>query len=173
MFKKFKATIDALEGDIAEVGVYQGGSALKLVRTFPNKTIHLFDTFSGMPKTDPSIDDHKQGDFGNTSLEKVKEKLKEHKDIYYYPGIFPQTTGLVVDCKFALVNIDVDIYRSTKDCLDFFWPRTVKGGILLIQDDYGFPDCRGVTKAVNEFVKNKGVELITGTQHAWIVKVEK
>ena len=39
-----------LEGDIAEVGVYKGGSA-KLICEITNKPVHLFDTFEGDRKS--------------------------------------------------------------------------------------------------------------------------
>lgn len=170
MFKKFKPTVDKLQGDIAEVGVYRGGSARQLAEAFPNKTIHLFDTFSGMPKSDPSIDSHKEGDFGNTSLARVQEKLKEYKNIKYWPGFFPTTVLFLGFLKFAFVNIDVDIYRSAKDCLDFFWPRLVKGGIFFIQDDYGFCRCQGVTKVIREFILDKTLTLHRNGSEAWIIK---
>jgi hypothetical protein len=37
-----------VDGDIAEVGVYKGGSA-KLICETTNKPVHLFDTFEGLP----------------------------------------------------------------------------------------------------------------------------
>jgi len=170
MFKKFKEVIDKLQGDIAEVGVYQGGSALQLAETFPNKMIHLFDTFCGMPQSDPSIDTHKEGDFADTSLERVKEKLKEYQNIFYYPGFFPKTADGLLPYWFTFVNVDVDLYVSTANCLLYFWPRLVKNGILFIQDDYGFPKCRGATKAVDEFISSKGLVLKRDGSQAWIVK---
>jgi O-methyltransferase len=60
-----------IKGDVAEVGVYKGGTA-KLIASVFRKTktkIHLFDTFQGMPDADPEKDFHKKGDFGDTSLE--------------------------------------------------------------------------------------------------------
>ena len=33
-----------------------------------SRALHLFDTFQGMPQTDPTRDLHRQGDFANTSL---------------------------------------------------------------------------------------------------------
>lgn len=170
MFKKFKPIVDKLNGDIAEVGVYQGSSALGLAQTFPKKKIHLFDTFSGMPPGDPNIDTHKEGDFSDTSLGRVKEKLEEYKNIYYWPGIFPVSATSLLYTKFAFVNIDVDLYRSTKDCLTFFWPRLVKKGIIFFQDDYGFCKCRGVTEAVREFILNEGLQLRRNGSEAWIIK---
>lgn len=38
-----------LDGDMAEVGVYQGGSAKLISEAKGNKTLYLFDTFTGLP----------------------------------------------------------------------------------------------------------------------------
>ena len=38
-----------LEGEMAEVGVYQGGSAKIICETKGNRKLHLFDTFQGLP----------------------------------------------------------------------------------------------------------------------------
>ncbi len=53
-------------GEVAEVGVYQGGSAKLLAKILPNKEIHLFDTFTGMPPTDPEHDMIPAGIFAET-----------------------------------------------------------------------------------------------------------
>jgi O-methyltransferase len=43
-----------LPGEVAEVGVYKGGSAYLMDAIFdPDIPIHLFDTFAGMPPVDP------------------------------------------------------------------------------------------------------------------------
>ena len=39
-----------IAGDIAEVGTYMGGSAKIICRAKGNKTLHLFDSFKGLPK---------------------------------------------------------------------------------------------------------------------------
>ena len=72
-----------LDGDFAECGVYRGGTAALLAGTLTEsategKQLHLFDTFEGMPDdagSDPSS--HRKGDFGDTSLESVGERLSD------------------------------------------------------------------------------------------------
>ena len=39
-------------GDIAEVGVYKGGSAKMICSAKGDKHLHLFDTFEGLPKVE-------------------------------------------------------------------------------------------------------------------------
>ncbi|KKK93911.1 hypothetical protein LCGC14_2688170 [marine sediment metagenome] len=67
LFKLFMdcKSVFNLPGDVAEVGVYKGGGTKLLAKTFEltEKTIHAFDTFSGMPPVDVEKDWHKEGDF--------------------------------------------------------------------------------------------------------------
>jgi len=148
-------TIDWLEGDIAEVGVYKGGTARLIARTSRQfkKTVHLFDTFEGMPKTDSIKDIHKEKDFNDTSLEAVTKYLKDC-DVSINKGFFPESGKTVENLKFALVHLDVDIYKSVKEACAFFYPRMVAGGIIIV-DDYGFPSCPGAKLAIDEFFNDK------------------
>ena len=155
MIYQYAKQVSVLLGDVAEVGVYKGGTARLLAKAFEPeaKIIHLFDTFSGMPPPDPGKDLHKEGDFGNTSLEEVKTYLDDCKNVRFYPGLFPDTSKPVENTTFCLVHIDVDIYKSVMDCCKFFYPRLQRGAIMIF-DDYGFSGCPGAKMAVDEFFSN-------------------
>lgn len=140
-------------GEIAECGVWQGGSAKVISRGGP---IHLFDTFTGMPKNDDPCG-LVEGSFGNVSKEEVQEYLPNAR---IYAGLIPETFKGLENLVFRFVHIDVDLYQSTRDCLEYFLPRMSKGGIIVF-DDYGFPDYReSERKAVNEMIEV--TELPTG-----------
>lgn len=149
-----------LPGNLAEFGVYKGGSAIvlakKLNQEAPDKILHLFDTFQGMPETDPSRDNYYQkGDFDDTSLEQVYHFLKEvESNVKFHAGIFQDTVHAVADEKFCWVHIDADIYSSVKFATEFMYPRLVSGGVI-IYDDYGWKDCAGAKLAVDEFYADK------------------
>lgn len=143
-------------GDAVEIGVYKGGTALLMATALQNSTqqIHLFDTFCGMPAAKPGIDLHRSGDFSDTTAESVSSLLQDFNNIHLYPGLFPDS--LPRDWhhrQFCLVHIDVDIFSSTLACCQFFYPRLSSGGAMII-DDYGFPSCPGVRKAVVEYFGN-------------------
>lgn len=156
MAYQFSRQAAHLRGDVAEIGVYKGGTAKLLAKVFEasGKTIHLFDTFSGMPQTDSNKDHHKSGDFSDTSLESVKAYLRDSQNVRFYPGVFPDTASPIEDKNFCLVHVDVDIFQSVLDCCKFFYPRVEKSGIMLF-DDYGFLSCPGAKIAVDEFFANK------------------
>src|ERR1700740_2850565 len=63
-----------LSGDFIEFGSYKGGSAgvigLQLVGT--NKTLHVCDSFQGLPEVSVYDNFHKDGDFGDTSEHAVR-----------------------------------------------------------------------------------------------------
>jgi O-methyltransferase len=140
-------------GDIAECGVYRGGTA-RILAQFAEDRAYLFDTFSGMPDTDPVKDIYKAGDFSDTSLESVREYLADFRNVKSIAGMIPESLKVVADCQFAFVHIDLDIYASIKAACEFFYPRLQPGGTLLF-DDYGHANCPGARAAVDEFFVGK------------------
>ena len=163
---------DFIKGDVAEVGVYKGGSAKMLAETiWPfNKNIHLFDTFCGMPKVDTTKDNHhKEGDFAGTSLDIVQKYLEYCFNTCIYPGFFPDTAKNVLG-PFSFVHIDVDIYQSTLDCYEFFYPKMSYNGIIVC-DDYNFASCLGAKFAVDEFFEDKPeVPICLSTRQCFVIK---
>lgn len=142
------------EGDFAEVGVYEGSSAKVICAAKGIKRLHLFDTFEGLPEV-RSIDKlYKKGDYSCSEL-KVRNYLEGENNITFYKGLFPQETGESVGLtEFSFVHLDVDIYQSTLDSLEFFYPRLTQGGIILSHD---YAQSEGVKKAFTEFLqRNKG-----------------
>jgi len=142
-----KAALKA-PGDLAEVGVYQGASARLICEVKGGRPLHLFDTFEGLPEPGGHDDQvFEKGKF-NCSLESVQAYLKSFPNLHFYKGVFPATAGAVADRKFAFVNLDVDLYESTRSAIEFFYPRLSPNGILLSHDYNGVS---GVPKAFNEF----------------------
>jgi len=149
--------IDKLGGDIAEVGVRKGRSAKVIALTAENsgRQVYLFDTFEGMPEVDPEKDNfYRKGAFSDTSVAAVAEFMSDCPHVTIYPGFFPDTAAPVKDKTFAFVHIDVDIYRSVRDCCEFYYPRMVSRGIMVF-DDPGFTDCAGAKLALDEFFADK------------------
>ena len=152
-----------IQGDVAELGVYKGGSAKLISLVFNRKALEkrvfLFDTFSGMPQTDPDKDLHSQGDFGDTSMEDVQMFLKDCNNITLLKGHFAKTFDAVADYRFCYVHVDCDIYGSVTECCRFFYPRLSPGGVMIF-DDYGFISCPGAKLAVDEFFSDKREPLV-------------
>lgn len=157
-------------GDIAEVGVYKGGSAKIICAAKGDKTLHLFDTFEGLPKVDDvdMVWPFYEGKFA-ASYDSVKAYLATEKNVHFYKGIFPDTSDPVKDTRFSLVNLDVDTYESTKKCIEFFYPRMNPGGLIISHDYLTAP---GVQKAFDEFFVDKKEPVVeTAGSQCFVMKV--
>jgi len=158
MYNLYRLARESLktDGEMAEVGVYRGGSARVICEVKGARPLHLFDTFEGMPEVNQSIDRYRTGSFAGTSEEEVRRYLAAFPNVATHKGRFPDSAaGLAGPAsRFCFVNLDVDIHRSTADALAFFYPRMSRGGIVL-SHDYGFTRCPGVKKAFDEFFADK------------------
>lgn len=144
--------VQFLDGDAAEIGVYQGDSAEVICEALSEATVYLFDTFAGMPAVARvGLDEHVAGDFGDTSIERVQRKLDRFENAYLIPGCVPQSFEGHDHVSLAFTHIDCDLYESTKAALAWAWEHTIPGGVIL-DDDYGCLSCLGAKKAVDEFI---------------------
>ena len=150
-----------VRGDIAEVGVYLGGTARLLSEIKGNRRLFLFDTFGGMPAVKEGLDKIRTGSFSESRLPDVQALMADQKGVHFCPGFFPATTQLLPPDaqQFSFVHLDVDIYQSTLDGLKFFYPRLSPGG-MIVSHDYRYLQCPGVRQAYQEFFADKPEPLI-------------
>lgn len=167
--------VEKIKGDIAEVGVYKGGSARIIREASDKKNLYLFDTFNGLPplsEKDKSPE-LKQGIY-NYDLDEVKKNLQKYKNVYFYSGLFPFTITPVRSKIFSFVHLDIDLYESTLSALEFFYPRMSIGGIILSHD---YPNLIGVKKAFDGFFSKKREVVIglsgSGCSQCMVVKTGK
>jgi O-methyltransferase len=138
-------------GDLIEVGVFQGASA-KLISEFKNgKNLHLCDTFEGLPEPDAIDVRFAKGAF-NCPFDSVQEYLKRYEGLHFHQGYFPESAPSLRDAKFCFANLDVDLYSSTKGCLEFLYPRMSSGGVIISHD---YTTSAGVQQAFDEFFADK------------------
>jgi O-methyltransferase len=156
-----------LKGDIAEAGVWRGGSAKFILDSIDHltavkKKFYLFDSFEGMKIIDKNVDKHKIKDFSDTNIDFVNKLLLSTKPKNIMPiikaGWIPHTF-INLKNSYSFVHIDLDLYESIKDSLNFFYKRLVKGGVIVL-DDYGYGSCPGAKKAVDSFCKNNNIHLL-------------
>ena len=143
-------------GAILEVGVWRGGSgalmASRAKALGSEDGVYLCDTWEGVVKTGEVDTYYRDGKHDDTSLGIVEKLLATMglDRVECLQGIFPDDTGdKVADQTFRLCHIDVDVYQSAKDVLDWVWPRLSPEGMVVF-DDYGFPACPGITQFVDE-----------------------
>jgi O-methyltransferase len=175
LFKTLQQAL-SLPGDVIEVGVFRGGTALleaKIMEAqLDGRRLHLFDSFAGMPKSTNEIDRFEAGDLSRTSAESVRRLLSPYPFVDLHIGFVPYTfDGLHLD-RIAWAHIDVDIYQSVKDSIAYVYPRMVPGGYIVF-DDYGFPSCASARRAVDEVFHNlREVPLCLPTGQCLVVKLE-
>jgi len=154
-----------LKGDWFECGVYKGGSAYVLaqaiMRDGGSRILRLFDTFEGLPESDPEIDKHRKGQFAASPAE-VLTAVRGLKTVLIYQGEIPGSFP-IDEPAISLAHLDLALYRSTAAAIDFIWPRLEVGGKLVI-DDYGWQECPGVTKAVDERFPPEAVKVLAPMQ---------
>ncbi len=144
------------DGSCAEAGVFEGDFAKYINMYFPDRTLHLFDTFEGFDERDINIEksselsNAEQGDYSKTSVGMVLGKMPYPDKCIIHKGFFPETAK-GIDEKFCFVNLDMDLYQPTLEGLRFFQDKMVSGGIILIHD-YFAENFKGPRKAVDEFV---------------------
>jgi O-methyltransferase len=144
-----------LEGDFLEAGVWKGGTAVLFAKLLSERsphprTLHLFDTFSGMPPTHESDTYYKGGEFADTSVEAVRAKLPPGEFVRFHAGLIPDTFVGCESLRFAFAHIDLDVYQSIRDACAFVYPRLAVGGVMVF-DDYAWSTCPGARRAVDEF----------------------
>jgi len=169
----FRQTLP-IAGDIFECGVYRGGTAALLAALLAEekseKRLFLFDTFAGMPATDPERDWHREGNFSDTSLEAVQSFVRGGARCILRKGLIPETFAGLSDVAISFCHIDLDIYKSTMDSVAFIWPRLSLGGAIVF-DDYGFVTCPGAKQAVDDFFRTeKAVPVCLQTGQAIVFK---
>lgn len=153
---------EGLNSDIAELGVYKGNTAILLAALARKlgSTAYLFDTYEGFDAADlVGIDANKSKIFTDTTLESVRSVVGE-QNVRYVKGHFPGSTfDLPPDLRFCLVHIDCDLYAPIKAALQYFYPRLINGGFLVMHDYAGLY-WNGAEKAIDEFFSDKPERLI-------------
>jgi hypothetical protein len=152
------AGVRHLEGDMVEVGVYAGSTAKLICEAKGDKRLHVCDTFSGLPA--PTAEDggvEKEGFFA-WDLDSIQRYLSGYPHVEYHVGFCPDSVrGVLDDKRFCFVHLDVDLYSSTKQCLEYFFPRMVPGGVLVSHD---YSVLEGVRSAFEEFTAGRIEQVI-------------
>ncbi len=140
-----------IAGDYAEVGVFKGTSAKIICEAKGDQCLHLFDTFEGLLEIEETDKSRYQKKMFKVDFNKICKKFANYPKVFFHKGFFPKTAETVKDKKFAFVHLDCDLYQSTRDCLEFFYPRMSAGGIIISHDYH----ILGVKKAFSEFFFDK------------------
>lgn len=155
----------APKGNLAEVGVFHGGSAWRLYKIAleQGRELHLFDTFKGTPNSIEGLDKHKVDD--EFAAVRAPEIIRQTMPLaHLHIGIYPETHPADL-ADLAFVHCDCDQYLSYIAVIEKMWPLLVPGGMILFDD---YPYLAGAKKAVEE--KFSQSELKLCGQRYYVVK---
>jgi O-methyltransferase len=172
-----------IPGDFVETGIWRGGACIMMAAVLAahesnDRKVWGFDSFQGLP---PPNETRYPGDRGDqlhrfpqlaVSLEEVTDNFRRlglmSDQVHLVKGWFKDTVPLAKVEKIAVLRLDGDLYESTIQVLDGFYPRLSPGGFCII-DDYGaMQSCRS---AVGDFRRDHSVNEplvgIDGTGVLW------
>ncbi|MBF0585044.1 MAG: class I SAM-dependent methyltransferase [Magnetococcales bacterium] len=163
-----------LEGDFVECGVHFGGVSRAVMEFINfsklNKHFFLLDTYEGKALDDLTDAEKQQMnsvlDEGLTdsqkyfltgrypsSYDRVVKTFEPFGDkVHVIRGTVPHTLDQVTSDKVAYLAVDMNCAAPEVAALEFFWPKLIKGGIVVL-DDHGWPNCEGQTNAHAAFAK--------------------
>jgi hypothetical protein len=160
-----------IPGCIVECGVWLGGCAALMALMAPSRTVHLFDSFAGLPA--PQVEDgpvilgdFRRGGAGATPLGELTpinaaaaprpgvERFLygnlglDPARVLIHEGWFQETLPMVDVGPIAVLRVDADWYESTKVALAHLAPQVVPGGFIIVDDYYYFEGCRRATDEI-------------------------
>lgn len=161
LYEAYKMTL-GVAGHIAEAGVYKAAGSLffaKLTQIFEPESltlVHGFDWFEG---ADPSPEEPNvvagsyKEDYSRVmrliAAQKLDHIVHVHKlNLRTDLGEFFSQNPYM---QFKLVFLDAGQYDIVKSCLENFWPRLLKGGVMVF-DQFSHEMAPGETRAIKEFL---------------------
>jgi hypothetical protein len=163
MLRNLLLATKGLVGNWAECGVFKGASSLIMAEYNQRHSllkagcsVHLFDSFEGLagPVSADLGTNMVKGDYLGAEDE-VKRNLSKYDCFEFHRGWIPDRFSDVANKKFSFVHVDVDFYEPVRDSLEFFFPRMVDGGIIVL-DDYGTAETPGALLATDEIANKYG-----------------
>lgn len=163
------ARASGLVGSVAECGVNKGEFAYYINKYFADRTLYLFDTFSGFDSRDIEVERALQDQaFLKSQFNRGTEFLEAHEEIVLQrmlyrencvvkKGYFPDSAAKLED-QFCFVMLDMDLYQPMLAGLHFFYDKMCTGGVILLHD-YFHPELPGVKLAVQQYEKESGCTL--------------
>ena len=110
----------------------------------------LFDTFSGIPKSEYGVDYRWTKSFSNNSFSEVKDAFSDLNYVNVIKGNIKETHKKV-EGPFSFAYIASDTYESGEYLMEYIWPRLSSGGIVHTCDYGSYPNCLPLTYFLDEF----------------------
>lgn len=158
-----------ISGDFMEAGAWRGGATI-LMRAIleaygiADRAVWVADSFEGLPAPDDEkfpmdkgseyhLDDSLAVSLGQVQVHFNRYGLLDAK-VKFLKGFFKDTLPSAPIKQLALLRIDVDMYQSTMEALEYLYPKLSAGGYVIIDDYDLIPACR---QAVDDYRAKNGI----------------
>ena len=154
-----------VEGNVAELGCYNGDISWQLNALMPDRKLYLFDTMEGFDDRDLAVELEKgfttvkNNEYNYAKEDYLLARLPHADMVTFKKGWFPETAFDIEDEKFALVYMDASLYQPTFTGIEFFFPRMSQGGVIVLCG-YEDPSYGGIRKAIEDLEEKYGAFLI-------------
>lgn len=143
-----------LDGTLAEFGVYKGTSLTQIAKFFPDRIVHGFDSFIGLP-----------GAWGGKDVGAFDIGAKPPElsvsNVEFHVGWFDDTVPAFAkqySGPFAFAHLDADLYSSTKTVFDNLGDWFVPGTVVVFDEYFGYFGWQHHEhKAFHEFLSRTGL----------------
>ena len=151
------------EYNLVECGTANGVTAYYALKEISDKIekskfkMHLYDSWNAMRKNEllETEIDH-VGNYSELDIDITKNNLKEFKNnLIYHRGYIPESLISIESPKsIVYMHIDLNSANPTLSALEFFFPKLVRGGVILF-DDYGQEEYKDTKHAIDMFFSDK------------------
>jgi O-methyltransferase len=152
-----------INGDYVECGVWRGGMSAAIAEVLgKDRTVHLYDSFEGLPPAKEidgkeAIEWQKNtvapGYFDNCTAEEKFAinalAIARHDRYEVHRGWFDRTLPERKQHSIAILRLDGDWYDSIMTCLEHLYPDVVDGGVIILDDYYTWDGC---ARAVHDYL---------------------
>jgi len=155
---------ETTEYNFVECGVAEGVTSFFILSEIDGEqelieksSLYLYDSWSDM-KDEHLLDSekHSQGKYKKLSVDRTKKNLSKFKTkVFFHKGYVPEALlDSDIPKIICFLHIDLNSSKPTLGALEVFYPKLVKGGIIIF-DDYAHSGYEDTKIVVDEFFKDK------------------
>jgi hypothetical protein len=143
-----------LDGAFLEFGVFKGGTIRYIARRCPDRIVHGFDSFEGLPVAWEGTG-HDRGAFhAGGKLPRVPANVRLHRGLFS-ASLPIWTRGHNDDI--AFLHVDCDLCSSTETIFELLEDRLRPGLVIVFDEYFGYPGWKhGEHKAFHAYIERTG-----------------
>jgi len=164
-----------LSGDFVECGVNNGAVSSSVMQYLDwnrlGKRFFLLDTFGGMDERLITDEERRLGKLElnqrvldangyELNVDSVIANFSEWERVHVIKGTVPETLPRVDATEVAYLHLDMNCSVPEQAAAEFFWPRLVPGGFILL-DDYAYVGYETQKRALDHFAHARGVTVLS------------